>query len=247
MKDKIIIIYDFDGTLTSYPRPKFELLEKCGLKEGLKDPLFQDSVKKIIEKDNLDFYDAFYQAFLSIIKESGYSLNDDNFSLGATSIKYNKGVLEFFQNLKQYNIDNYILSSGLKVFLERTSIAPLVNGIYATVFTYDENSLVNGIEFLMSDKNKVFAIKDIMKKYNYTDCSNIIYIGDGLTDVYAMEYVKNNGGTTIFVYQDKNDQGISAMKEKGIVSFYTLADFSPNGELYSSITKLNKLEPNHIL
>ena len=32
MKQKTIIIYDFDGTLTPYPVPKFEILEKCGAK-----------------------------------------------------------------------------------------------------------------------------------------------------------------------------------------------------------------------
>ena len=28
---KKIIIYDFDGTLTPYPMPKLEILEKCGI------------------------------------------------------------------------------------------------------------------------------------------------------------------------------------------------------------------------
>jgi len=28
---KKIIIYDFDGTLTPYPLPKFEILEKSGM------------------------------------------------------------------------------------------------------------------------------------------------------------------------------------------------------------------------
>ena len=42
----------------------------------------------------------------------------------------------------------------------------------------------------MSDKNKVDAIKDIVKMTgnNENNCQNIIYIGDGFTDYYAMEY-----------------------------------------------------------
>lgn len=40
MMCKKIIIYDFDGTLTPYSLPKFEILEKSGLKDGAFNPLF---------------------------------------------------------------------------------------------------------------------------------------------------------------------------------------------------------------
>lgn len=57
------------------------------------------------------------------------------------------------------NISNYLLSSGVKVFLEKVSISSYFKEIYATIFTYDQNSEANGFKFLMSDKNKVVAIK----------------------------------------------------------------------------------------
>lgn len=68
----------------------------------------------------------------------------------------------------------------------------------------------------MSDKNKVVAIEEILKTIGNkdNDCSNVIYIGDGLTDYYAMKYIKEHGGTTIFVYQDPNHKDILAIKEK---------------------------------
>ena len=99
----------------------------------------------------------------------------------------------------------------------------------------------------MSDKNKVQAIKEICKinAISENDCSNIIYIGDGFTDYYAMEYVKNNGGITIFVYQDCNDKDVLTMQEKGVVSFSTLADFSIDSELNSFISKLCNIKTNH--
>ena len=37
---KEIIIYDFDGTLTPYSLPKFEILEKSGMKDGAHNPQF---------------------------------------------------------------------------------------------------------------------------------------------------------------------------------------------------------------
>ena len=48
---KKIIVYDFDGTLTPFSLPKFEILEKCGMKDGAYNPLFLElSQKKSKEK-----------------------------------------------------------------------------------------------------------------------------------------------------------------------------------------------------
>lgn len=247
MESKKIIIYDFDGTLTPYALPKFEILEKCGLKDGAYNPKFLGQAKEMVEREGIDLYTALYKVYFSIIKENNFKLIDENFCLGASSVNYNLGVLPFLQMLNTNGVKNYVLSSGIKVFLLNTKIAPLFAGIYATTFTYNKDNEANGIEFLMSDKNKVSAIKEICKINGFSedDCSNIIYIGDGLTDYYAMEYVKNNGGITIFVYQDKNNNDVFTMQEKGVVSFSTLADFSPNSELSTFVSKLCDIKTSH--
>lgn len=186
-----IIIYDFDGTLTPYALPKFEILEKCGLKHGAHNPYFLELSQKRAKEANIDLYKALYDIYFETIKNAGFKLTDENFSLGYDKVDYNPGVREFLNMLYQNNINNYLLSSGVKVFLEKVSISPYFQEIYATIFTYDQNDEANGIEFLMSDKNKVIAIKEILKKngINNEECSNIIYIGDGLTDYYAMKYI----------------------------------------------------------
>ena len=248
MENKKIIIYDFDGTLTPYALPKFEILEKCGLKDGAYNPKFLEQVNEMSEKEGIDLYTSIYKVYFSIIKESGFKLIDENFCLGASSVNYNLGVQPFLQKLNSNGVKNYVLSSGIKVFLSKTKIAPLFTNIYATTFTYNQYKEASGIKFLMSDKNKVQVIKEICKinGISETDRSNIIYIGDGFTDYYAMKYVKNNGGITVFVYQDYNNKDALAMKEKGVVSFSTLADFSINSELNSFISKLCNIKTSHI-
>lgn len=52
---KMIIIYDFDGTLTPYAFPKFKILEKCGLKDGSANPKFLEITKNKMEKEKLEF------------------------------------------------------------------------------------------------------------------------------------------------------------------------------------------------
>lgn len=96
----------------------------------------------------------------------------------------------------------------------------------------------------MNDKNKVEAIKDIIKitGNKQDDCQNIIYIGDGFTDYYAMEYVKRNGGTTIFVYRNKNNQDLKRLKDENVISFSTYADFSCDSQLSKFIKNILKKE-----
>lgn len=241
---KKIIIYDFDGTLTPYSLPKFEILEKSGMKDGAYNPLFLELSQKRAKDENIDLYKAIYDIYFEIIKNADFKLIDENFSLGYDNVEYNNGVIEFLNMLHQNNISNYLLSSGLKVFLEKISISSYFKEIYATMFTYNKDYEAIGIEFLMSDKNKVIAIKEILNKNNIDneDCSNIIYIGDGFTDYYAMEYIKEHGGTSIFVYQDLDSKDMQSIKEENVVDFYTKADFSQNSELYNYVKKICKIQ-----
>lgn len=241
---KKFIIYDFLGTLTPYALPKFEILEKSGMENGMHNPNFLELAQKRALDESIDLYNAIYYTFFEIIEKAGFKLTDENFSLGYDNVEYNNGVREFLQMLYENNISNYLLSSGLKVFLEKISVSDFFNDIYATTFTYNQDCEVTGLDFLMSDKNKVVAIKEILRRngIDNEDCSEFIYIGDGLTDYYAMKYIKDHGGTTIFVYQDPNSKDMQSFKEKNVVDFYTEANFSQNSELNKYIRKLCRIK-----
>lgn len=241
---KKIIVYDFDGTLTPFSLPKFEILEKCGMKDGAYNPLFLELSQKRSKEKSIDLYQAMYDTYFQIIKEAGFELTDKNFCLGSDDVIYNNDVMFFLDSLCKNGISNYLLSSGIKVFLEKISIAPYFKDIYATTFKYDHNNEVIGIDFLMSDKNKVTAIKEILQKNGngIDDCSDLIYIGDGFTDYYAMKYVKEHGGTSIFVYTNPNNKDIAKIKEKNVVDFYAKADYSQKGELNSYVKKICKIK-----
>lgn len=233
---KKILIYDFDGTLTPYPITKFKILDKCGLKGGTADP----KVKEVIaakRESGMEHYEAIYTGFLELVSGRGFELNDDNMSLGADELEYNNGVFEFLEEINNMNVDNYLLSSGIKVLLERTHVAKYFEEIYATTFSYKDNLIV-GTGHIMSDKKKVDVIKEIVKNNGVEDCRDVVYLGDGLTDLYAMEYVKDNGGTSIFVYLDPDNKELVMAKEKNCVSLFTLADYSKGSELYNYIMNL---------
>ena len=237
MKSKIFI-YDFDGTFTPYPITRFKILECCGW-SGVDDfKLLKDKIKEKMINDSLGQYEAIYDCFFEVIKEAGYLLNDDNVSLGAGELEYNSGVVPFLRNISAYNVKNYLVSSGIKVLLNRTIISKYFTDIYATTFKYNQDNLIEGIDFLMTDKKKVAAIKEILKCNGIAedDCRNVVFVGDGLSDLYAMEYVKEHGGISVCVYLDDNSDVVSIAKEKDVVNLFAYADYS-EGSLLNNYLK----------
>ncbi len=65
----------------------------------------------------------------------------------------------------------------------------------------------------------------------------MIYFGDGMTDVPIMILVKNNGGTSIAVYKQGDQEKVTSLLEDGRVNFICKADYSENREL-EKIVKL---------
>lgn len=226
---KKIMIYDFDGTLTPYPITVLGILEKCGFIGGGNNLEFKKLVSYRMKKDNIDVYEAFYKTIFDVVESNGYLLKDEILSIGALELEYNDGVVDFLDYLNNNNVDNYIISSGMKCFLDNTVISKYMKDIYSTTFNYKDD-IISGIENLVTDIKKIDCIKDIINKNNLLDCSNMVYIGDGLTDLPIMEYVKNNGGVTIYVGNDVID--------KNVVSYCFNRNYSFKGDIFRIICEL---------
>ena len=150
------IIYDFDGTLTPYSMPQYEILKKC----GYDDEKQRDRRNLVINQCGISMYQAYYE-------------------------------------------------------------------VYEDVYTE--------IEELVSDGMKPEIIKKILRDSN---SKNVIYIGDGMTDRYAFEYVHTIGGTSLYVGStDKDLDNFSKLKEEGIVDNYFERDYSKDSELRTYIMK----------
>ena len=229
-----VIIYDFDGTLTPYPMPKFEILELCGLKGGASNLEF---VRQVKERKHVEFVRACYEVYLETILKAGFPLTDATFIKGAETVALNEGVLDCLSYLKENNVKNYVLSAGVKVYLEHTPVIKYLEDIYASTFAY-ENGIAKDVGYCLTEKKKVDAIQEIMTQNNMLDCSNVIYIGDGMTDFYAMEYVHNHHGISILV----NDKKEILKEMEHIVDYCFLPDFSLQSDLVQRINQVFQLK-----
>ena len=60
---------------------------------------------------------------------------------------------------------------------------------------------------------------------------NMIYIGDGMTDVPCMKLVKVNGGQSIAVFRKREKDTAKQLLREQRVDFITEADYSAGSEL----------------
>lgn len=230
---EVQIVYDFDGTLTPNPVPFLPILKECGIQESD----FYNKIEELKNSRITDVYESWFQAILSFVQESELVYHD--VTKGTDDIIFCPGVETWFDNLNKNSdatISHYIVTSGVQEFLYATSIAKYITQIFGVSFIHEKGKL-KSIEKLISDKGKVDYIKKINTLNGKTenDCSNLIYIGDGLTDYYAMDFVFHNGGTTILVTVPNR---IPEEKLLSVSNFQCEADYRIEKELFSYLLSI---------
>jgi len=70
--------------------------------------------------------------------------------------------------------------------------------------------------------------------------SNMIYIGDGYTDVPCMKLTKENGGVSIAVYTDKNYETAKKLLTDGRINYMVKSDYNEGTEIDEIVKKTIK-------
>lgn len=219
------IFYDFDGTLTPNSIPIYPIIIKCGLSmENFYEKVFKEK----------DIYSSLCTNFAHILKSNNYDLNPENIGYGAENTEFNLGVIQFLTYLKNQNVNNVVLTSGFSEYVKKTKVAKYLEEVIGT--TIDNNG--NPIK-LVRDDIKPQMIEEYIEKHNIV-ANEVIYIGDGLTDKFAFEYVKKIGGISILLYNDneKDLETKNKLQELNIIDKAFNKDFSLDRDLFIYISKL---------
>lgn len=224
----MIAIYDFDGTLTPHSLPQYQILKQYGYTDK---KIIGRITKEIAMGRASDFYNAYYKCYMDILAENGIIMSRENICLGAKEIELNKGVKEYFRRFQRSKTGakHYIITSGVKDYVDETVISDLVDGIFGVTFN-KKDGIFQSIDFLMSDKKKVDIIEAIRSQDNGRN--QIIYFGDGLTDKFAFEHVHKIGGKSVFIgSSERSDENYQKLNVDGVIDEYFDADFSEGSEV----------------
>ncbi|NCB72713.1 MAG: haloacid dehalogenase-like hydrolase, partial [Clostridia bacterium] len=150
------------------------------------------------------------------------------------------------------SIEHYIISSGLKEIIEGSAIGSVFKRIYACEYFYDDQgkavwpklsvNYTAKTQFLFRINKGVLDVFEDQALNAYTaepersvPFRNMIYIGDGLTDVPCMKLVKQNGGKSIAVYMQGKEEAAHRLMAEDRINFYTPADYTQAGALFGLI------------
>jgi phosphoserine phosphatase len=229
-KNKIAIAYDFDGTLAPGNMQEHDFIPD--LKMDIHE--FWKEANDIAKQHDMDEVLAYMFLLLEKAKQKNISIKREDFFQYGKQISFYQGVEHYFERInlyaaeKGFEIEHYIISSGLREFVEGTSIAHHFKNIFASGFMYDAHNVACWPALGVNYTNKtqfLFRInKGIPNSYDNTlinkivpenekpiPFSNIIYLGDGETDIPAMKMVKMQGGFTIAVYNEDYHKGINPL------------------------------------
>lgn len=225
----MIIFYDFDGTLTPYPVPRYEILKACDLDaEGL-----TKKVEEVMQSMHIGIYDAYFDVMKTVLMEKGFKYNKDVISTGAESAKLNLGVLDFLKNMHNKGIKQYIITSGYSDYVKKTPVAMYIDGVVGTEFL--DTDLDGKLDKILTDEDKVNAIKDICQKENIP-LEKTVYMGDGLTDKDAFSLVHSMGGKSIFI--GENNDTYEVFNSYNIIDASFPKDFTNDSNLTKYVNRI---------
>ncbi len=256
----VALIYDFDGTLSPGNMQEYSFIAAIG-KE--KEEFWAETAVMAQNQDS-DNVLVYMLLMLEKAKEMGLCIRKESFQNYGKSVELFKGVKEWFKRINEYGlqhgvqIEHYINSSGTKEIIEGTSIADEFKAIFACSYYYDENgdaiwpaaavNYTNKTQFLFKINKGIFSISDSVKinesvpedeKRVYF--SNMVYFGDGETDVPCMKLIKQLGGTSIAVYEPDNSkkQGIAQrLMRQDRVNYFCAANYEEGGKLDSLVKSI---------
>lgn len=254
----VAIMYDFDRTLCTKEMQDYRFIPELGMNAGD----FWDEANRIGEQENMDSTLAYLYTMVKLSKDKNLPIKRQNLVEQGSSVEFFDGVSEWFDRINEYGkeqgvaVEHYVISSGLKEIIEGTPISKNFTRIFACEFLYDENGNAVWLKTAVNYTNKtqfVYRInKGVLDVSNDSDLNrsmpedskripfnNMIYIGDGLSDVPCMKMMKSYGGKAIAVYQHR-DKKVEELLRKGRVDYIYPADYTQDSGLDRTVKNILK-------
>lgn len=244
------IMYDFDKTLSLDYMQNYGFIQALGMTPGQ----FWQETNDFSLKYKADKTLSYMYMMILKCREKNIPLTKEWLSSFGANIKFFKGVTTWFKRINDYGdskgvqVEHYLISSGNKEIVDGCAIAKEFTKIFGCEFVWDEKTgepiwpkfAVNYTQKTQyfyriskgaldpSDEEQVNE-KSVVRRVAYR---NMIYLGDGMTDIPAMILAHNNGGVSIALYSEASKkEDVAQLLKDDRVNYICRADYSQGSEL----------------
>jgi len=214
------IAYDFDGTLAPGNMQEHQFLPDI----HMKSEEFWNEVRQLTKDNQADEVLVYMNLMLRKAAAANVPVRRDDFKARGKQIKLFEGVEEWFDRITTYgreksvHVEHYLISSGNEEIFAGTPIASKFTKVYASKYLFNENGVadwpalavnyttktqylfrINKGAHDLSDNSKVNQFVD--KKDRPVPFENMVFIGDGATDIPCFRLIKEQGGLSVAVYK----------------------------------------------
>ena len=240
----IAFLYDFDKTLCTTDMQNYAFIPSLGMTPAE----FWAEANGFGRRNRIDGILAYMYIMLREAERKKLPFTREDLVEKGRQIELFPGVESWFSRINAFGeaqgvrVEHYVISSGLREIIEGSSISHEFKEIYASEFYYDETGrpvwpklavnftaktqfvyrINKGVLDVSDDKTLNDSMPDDSKRVPFT---NMIYMGDGLSDVPCMKMMRAYGGQAIAVYQAANRSGVEELLAKRRVDYIFPADY----------------------
>ncbi|MBW4449683.1 MAG: haloacid dehalogenase-like hydrolase [Spirirestis rafaelensis WJT71-NPBG6] len=260
LSNRIAIVFDFDDTLVTDTVDS--LLERLGI-DALK--FRQVKIRPLIDKG----WDKILARFYALIEESkrqGNKITQEYLARFGQELAPFDGVTKMFDHLQKrarelnpkIEVEFYLITCGMVELARHNCIAPHFKAMWGCEFYYGEHG---GIEFVKKivthtektrymfqlakgieghqDDGQMFVYRDVSQDELHVPLTQVIYVGDGESDIPCFSLMNQEQGTAIALYKDTTPEEWGrdlSITESQRVANLASVDYSENSELMQSLT-----------
>ncbi len=231
-QNRIALIFDYDQTLT----PNYMQDEALFPAFGVEPTRFWRRCGELVKDQGYDNELAYMKVLLDTL-DLDRPTNKQLRELGA-KLTFYPGLPEMFDQFTQgllgpeeealgIGVEYYIISSGLKEMIEGSRLKPHVRAIFGCEFAEDLSGRISfprrvishtqKTQFLFRVNKGLLDLSEDVNDHMDDDLrpipfENMIYVGDGPTDIPCFNVIRKQGGQAIAVY-NPNDPTRSAFRK----------------------------------
>jgi phosphoserine phosphatase len=252
-KKTIALVYDFDGTLSPRPMQEYAFLPEIGADAAA----FWRESNALARRTQADPLITYMHLMYRKAKAKGVRIDRADLVAQGRKVELYPGVEDWFDAIARYvkshaqsqgvQLRHYLVSSGLTEIVEGTPIYKRFHNVFASEYWFEAYDLpypkrvitdTGKTQYLFRINKGVEDLGESINQHMAEEArpipfANMIYFGDGDTDVPSMAVMRKNGGHAVAVYPPgKSKSKCVELYRAGRCDFFAPADYREGSDLF---------------